>query len=495
MTYEDTYFLVSGTSKDGGNLCDEGSIPCSPCDGGMTELTIKYLGDTPNATIKVYKDKVQPNKLLAEFNGKNQGDEFSFTGTGPHNHMGAKIRITINGNNGNYTEIHTSCSQPIAAGMIFDNLYEIMGGMSKHGGPLCEEGEIPCSPCDGGMTALTLQYLGDTPNATIKVYKDKVEPNKLLASFDGKNYGDEFSFTGTGPHNHMGAKIRITINGSNCNYTEIHTSCSQPIGVGMLFDNTYLVVDGTSKHGGPLCEEGNTPPPECGPCDGGMTALTLQYLGDIPGATIKVYKDKVEPNKLLASFDGKSYGDEFSFTGTGPHNHMGAKIRITINGNNGNYTEIHTSCSQTIGVGMLFNNTYLVVAGTSKHGGPLCEETGGGGNPDCGPCDGQMTSLTIEYLGTESNATVKVYKDKVEPNKLIKTFNNVNMGDILSFTGTGPDNKIGAKARLTINGDNGNYIEIHTSCSQPIEVGMIYESTYLLLAGTSKNGGPLCDDN
>ncbi len=144
---------------------------------------------------------------------------------------------------------------------------------------------------------------------------------------------------------------------------------------------------------------------------------------------------------------------------------------------------------------MLFNNTYLVVAGTSKHGGPLCEETGGGGNPDCGPCDGQMTSLTIEYLGTESNATVKVYKDKVEPNKLIKTFNNVNMGDILSFTGTGPDNKIGAKARLTINGDNGNYIEIHTSCSQPIEVGMIYESTYLLLAGTSKHGGPLCDDN
>ncbi len=232
----------------------------------------------------------------------------------------------------------------------------------------------------------------------------------------------------------------------------------------------------------------------CNPCDGGMTALTLQYLGDIPNATIKVYKDKVEPNKLLASFDGKNYGDEFSFTGTGPDNKMGAKIRITINDDNGNYTEIHTSCSQTIGVGMLFDNTYLVVDGTSKHGGPLCEETGGG-NPNCGACDGQMTSLTLQDQGSQSDATVKVYKDKVEPNKLIETFNNVNYGDVLTFEGTGPDNKIGAKARLTINGNNANYIEIHTSCSQPIEVGMLYENTYLLLAGTSKNGGPLCEDD
>jgi len=229
----------------------------------------------------------------------------------------------------------------------------------------------------------------------------------------------------------------------------------------------------------------------CGPCDGGMTSLSLEYQGNVSNATIKVYKDKVEPNKLIKTFNSVNMGDILTFVGTGPDNKLGAKIRITINDDNGNYTEIHTSCSQPIGVGMVYDDTYLIVAGTSKNGGPLCET--GSGTPECGPCDGQMTSLTLEYLGFETNATIKVYKDKVKPDKLIATFTDVNTGYVFSFVGTGPDNKLGAKIRLTINDDNGNYTEIHTSCSQPIGVGMVYDNLYLLLAGTSKNGGPLCD--
>ena len=341
-----------------------------------------------------------------------------------------------------------------------------------------------CEPCDGGMTSLDLEYLGNEINATIKVYKDKVEPDKLIETFTNVNMGDLLSFTGTGPDNKLGAKVRLTINDDNGNYTEIHTSCSQPIWAGMVYNNLYLLVAGTSKNGGVLCDEGNIP---CGPCEKGMTSLSLEYMGSETNATIKVYKDKVEPDKLIETFTDVNMGDTLSFIGTGKDNKLGAKIRITINDDNVNYTEIHTSCSQPIWVGMVYDNLYLLVAGTSKDGGPLCEE----GNIPCGPCEKGMTSLSIEYLGTETNANIKVYKDKVEPNKLIEEFTDVNMGDIISFIGTGKDNKLGAKIRITINDDNGNYIEIHTSCSQPIGVGMVYENTFLLVAGTSKNGGPL----
>ncbi len=121
---------------------------------------------------------------------------------------------------------------------------------------------------------------------------------------------------------------------------------------------------------------------------------------------------------------------------------------------------------------------------------------------DCGPCEGQMTSLSLEYLGDMVDATIKVYagkiKFKVNPNSntnnLIAIFTDVNNGDTISFVGTGNSNKLGSKVLLTVNDDNGNYTEIHTSCSQVIEVGMIYDDLYLLIAGTSHEGGPLCEN-
>jgi len=223
----------------------------------------------------------------------------------------------------------------------------------------------------------------------------------------------------------------------------------------------------------------------CGPCDGQITSLTLRYDGTIAGATIKVTKSNAGQNVY---FEGiVQPGGEFTFVGTGNGNKMGAKINIYINDIFN--VEVHTSCSEPILAEMTFGDFYIV-AGESKNGGPLCSTSGGG---NCGPCDGQMTSLTLRYDGSEINATVKVYKDKVQPNKLIHTENNVSNGDIFSFIGTGPDNKLGAKIRITINDDNNNYTEIHTSCSQPIEVGMTFGDFYIV-AGESKDGGPLCDN-
>ncbi|NNC69274.1 MAG: hypothetical protein HKN90_00455, partial [Flavobacteriaceae bacterium] len=113
-------------------------------------------------------------------------------------------------------------------------------------------------------------------------------------------------------------------------------------------------------------------------------------------------------------------------------------------------------------------------------------------NGDCGECDGQITSLDLKYLGNETDATIKVYQGKVNDDDLFATFTGVNNGDVFSFVGPKKDNKMGSKIFLTVN--DGNPIEIHTSCSQDIYAGMEIADTYLIVAGMSHNGGPLCPD-
>ena len=62
---------------------------------------------------------------------------------------------------------------------------------------------------------------------------------------------EEFSFSGVGKDNKMGTEI--TVNG-----TQIHTSCSKPIGIGSVFGD-FTVTEGTNKDGGPM----SPPGPKC----------------------------------------------------------------------------------------------------------------------------------------------------------------------------------------------------------------------------------------
>ena len=104
----------------------------------MTELTLRYHGAAA-ANIKVYKkDRPEPEKLL--FEGMvDPGEDFDFVGNDNHGTMGSKITVWID--DVLNTEIHTSCSQPISVGMVSGD-FEIMAGVSRHGGPLCPP------PCD-----------------------------------------------------------------------------------------------------------------------------------------------------------------------------------------------------------------------------------------------------------------------------------------------------------------------------------------------------------
>ncbi|MFQ6613097.1 MAG: hypothetical protein ACE5D2_08365, partial [Fidelibacterota bacterium] len=106
-----------------------------------------------------------------------------------------------------------------------------------------------CDECDGKVTYLTLQYNG-SQSALIRVEQKKegVVYNGIVSA------GGQFSFSGIDKKGTLGTEIKIYING---NYnTKIHTSCSQPIGPGLV-SGAFEVIYGRSRNGGDLCPVGS----------------------------------------------------------------------------------------------------------------------------------------------------------------------------------------------------------------------------------------------
>ena len=332
---------------------------CADCAGKITELTLLYLGDVDDANIVVAMKK---NGVI--FDGIVQpGEMFAFIGTDKNGTMGTEITVSVDG--GSETKIHTSCSKPIGIGSIFGD-FEVIAGASKDGGPLCPADDPGgCSECKGKVTELTMLYLGDVADANIVV---AMKRNGVI--FDGiVQPGEMFDFVGTGRNNTMGTEITITVNGGSA--TAIHTSCSQPIGIGSVFGD-FEVVDGASKDGGLFCIvddiEGEGEPEDCGPCKGKVTELSFLYLGDVVDANIVVAMKKKKNGEVI--FDEiVQPGESFDVIGTDKKGTMGTEITITVNGGSG--INIHTSCSRPIGIGVVFGD-FLVLDGASKDGGPFC---------------------------------------------------------------------------------------------------------------------------
>ena len=103
-----------------------------------------------------------------------------------------------------------------------------------------------CGPCAGKVTTLTLKYIGSIVNAHIEVFQ-----KNGVKVFDGiVQPGGTFSFVGADKMGTLGTDIFIDVNGVR--NTSIHTSCSQPIGPGLVRGD-FEVVSGRSKEGGLLC--------------------------------------------------------------------------------------------------------------------------------------------------------------------------------------------------------------------------------------------------
>ncbi len=246
---------------------------CGSCDGKVTALTLRYNGPS-DSTAQVRVDTRGHDGTVVFDELLTGGDTFSFVGEGNDNTLGTEITFSVDGHEA--TKMHTSCSKPIGPGLV-RGAFEVIEGYSLNGGSLCPIGPTGpvCSKCEGKITQLTLQYIGDHESVDIKVDMKRKKGHKgkkhqkhrkhhRKHNKHYKNHGVEtayvgediaqfqnFTVVGQDKHGTLGREITLYVNGEV--NTKIHTSCSVPIGPGSVFGD-FKVIEGYSKKGGLLPE-------------------------------------------------------------------------------------------------------------------------------------------------------------------------------------------------------------------------------------------------
>jgi hypothetical protein len=135
-------------------------------------------------------------------------------------------------------------AQLVVEASTFDGVFdEHFSGNAKVN--LCP-GPVECAECEGKVTTLTLKYNGATDAAVTVVQK-----KDGLLVFDALvDAGGEFTINGADKNGTLGTEIKLYVDGAL--NTAIHTSCSQPIGPGLVRGD-FEVVAGASREGGELC--------------------------------------------------------------------------------------------------------------------------------------------------------------------------------------------------------------------------------------------------
>ncbi|MCP4633418.1 MAG: hypothetical protein GY855_10875, partial [candidate division Zixibacteria bacterium] len=238
--------------------------------------------------------------------------------------------------------------------------------------------------CRGGVVELTIGYFG-TVASFIEVYEgNHTNPDKLL--YEGNvSPEDSFTFVGKQHHNKMGREISLYIDGGL--NVKIHTSCSKPIGPGLIAGD-FVVLGGVSKDGGPLCPVENGGGDE-GWCElGKPMVLTVRYTGqecafsnhsqnpdkvecdgdpafESPVRILVIDKANPDDNRAKVWFDGQVELDAlFDIDArNGGDSKLKAETHVFIYDLNDNllqYLEFHTSCSQILEEGDQFGSLVLV---------------------------------------------------------------------------------------------------------------------------------------
>jgi len=380
--------------------------------------------------------------------------------------------------------------------------------------------------CDGKVTDLTLRYNGtDTAFVTVQQKKD----GKVVFS-DTVDPGEVFSFIGADKKWTLGTEIQIYVNGHL--HTKIHTSCSQPIGPGLV-SGDFEVVDGSSRNGGKLCpvaSSGNSTDSDSdsgidtnGDGDSDSEALAgdsdsdsgIDRNGDGDSDSEALPGDSDSDSGIDTNGDGDSdseatggggstpppaptcSGDNVTYTyvvtNNGPpvanvqvvDDKLGtiATIPALATGEGQTVTKVASVCADT-------TNTVTVTGSLAT--GALCEATDTATvicqqtppEEPCG-CEGKVTSLTLRYLGS-ATALIRV-EEKKDHTVVFEGDVDPNMSFL--FTGTDKHGTLGTEIEVYVNGDL--QTKIHTSCSQPIGPGLI-RGDFEVVDGASREFSLLC---
>jgi cysteine-rich repeat protein len=150
------------------------------------------------------------------------------------------------GNDDNFDDCRNDCTLPFCGDGILDPGEDCDDGNNMNGDGCDADCMIEACGCESKVTELTLMYNGGAP-AIITVVQKK---NSVVA-FDGPvNPGEQFSFVGLDKKGTLSTDIFIYVDGVL--NTKIHTSCSQPIGPGLV-SGDFEVIAGSSRLGYPLC--------------------------------------------------------------------------------------------------------------------------------------------------------------------------------------------------------------------------------------------------
>ena len=103
----------------------------------------------------------------------------------------------------------------------------------------------------------------------------------------------------------------------------------------------------------------------------------------------------------------------------------------------------------------------------------------------CDECKGGVVQLTLQYNGT-ATATIEAESGKTTYN----VGTTVTPGSTFTLNGTGKDGKF-EKNSLKVFVDGVLNTDIHVSCSQPINPGLIF-GAFTIIEAISKDGGEVC---
>ena len=330
----------------------------------------------------------------------------------------------------------------------------------------------PCGECKGGVTYLKLKYLGSN-TANIEVTEKKGKETFFQGTVAP---GGTFEFYGTGKDGKLGTEISIYINGQL--NTKIHTSCSKPIGIGMVF-GSFEIIDGASKDGGQFCGSSGGNGNGCGgTCGGNCGGGCGGNCGDPQCGNSGSNGCGGTCGGNCGGGCGGNCGDPQC--GNGGSNGCGGNGGSKGCGNGGS-----NGCGNGGSNGCGGNGGSNDCGGNG--GSNDCNGNGGnGGTSDkCGECKGGIIYLKLKYTGSKSYPTIKVGDKK---GKEIFYEGTAGFGGVFSFSGTGKDGKLGTEISIYVNGQLNT--KIHTSCSKPIGRGMV-SGDFKIIDGESKDGGRL----